>query len=64
MAELRKLDLSCIESDDKRVTKLLPQSTLGQLTVIRLVLHDGRRGKIENLTQRVPDSLLLAIGTL
>ena len=44
--------------------KLLPQSTLGQLTVIRLVLHDGCRGKIENLTQRVPDSLLLAIGTL
>ena len=45
------------------MTKHLPR-TFGQLTIIRLVLHDSRRVEIENLTQRVPDALLLAIGTL
>jgi hypothetical protein len=54
----------CLALNLTKVTKLLPQSTFGQLTVIRLVLHDSRRVKIENLTQCVPDSLLLAIGTL
>ena len=51
MAELRKLDLSCIESAHRLLRSLFSGKALA---VIGLVLHDRRGREVEHLPQGVP----------